>query len=193
MKVQFSLSQWPTWKLFGDQLHVTYLIFVVVGKTRCNLLFHGPKWLSENLISSGFATWKCHAILVVTCYCPWFTQATPGPCGSCRCRPCGGIHSKSSTSNSAEVQVEVHGFLFWRSTTQPTNQPTLSSFWSTGFLDPGNGWSFSQVPSLFDGPLRLQLQRLQRLPQLLRRRYRHAPSTWDASLRRRAASGEGLE
>lgn len=82
------------------------------------------------------------------------------------------------------------------STNQPTlstNQPTLSSFWSTCFLDPGNGWSFSQVPSLFDGPLRLQLQRLRRLPQLLRRRYRHAPSTWDASLRRRAASGEGLE
>ena len=78
-------------------------------------------------ISSGFATWKCHAILVVTCYCPWFTpaetQATPGPCGSCRCRPCGGIHSKSSTSNSAEV--EVHGFLFWSSKFQSrsTNQP----------------------------------------------------------------------
>ena len=27
-------------------------------------------------IGSGFATWKCHAILVVKCYCPW---AKPPP------------------------------------------------------------------------------------------------------------------
>ena len=61
---------------FLGTMTMTYLIFIVVGKIRCNLLFHGPKWLSENLISSGFATWKCLAILVVTCYCPW---AKPPP------------------------------------------------------------------------------------------------------------------
>ena len=79
-------------------------IFTVVGKIRCNLLFHGP-----------LAEWELLRDL---------PQATPGPCGSCRCRPCGGIHSKSSTSNSAEVEVGAMDFCFGdQPTTQPTNQP----------------------------------------------------------------------